>query len=197
MNNKSSLVARTLPTRIGDMTVVALDEGVCLTEFSDGHYLHQRLKRVDRLFRDRSQCDADRWVELLAQQLEQYLAGRRQRFEIPMIMGGTPFQNRVWKVLNSTTYGEVLTYRELAERAGKSSAVRAAAAANGANPLAVLVPCHRIVGMRGKLTGYGGGVERKAWLLALEAGRQPVWQEPKDSPGAPGTLERLSADSVH
>ena len=105
-------------------------------------------------------------------QLAAYFAGRRRRFSMPLAPAGTPFQQRVWRALLRVPYGATITYTELARRAGRPGAVRAAGAANGANPLSVVVPCHRVVGRDGALTGYGGGLAVKAGLIALERGKR-------------------------
>ncbi|MDQ3283510.1 MAG: methylated-DNA--[protein]-cysteine S-methyltransferase [Acidobacteriota bacterium] len=104
-------------------------------------------------------------------QLREYFAGRRKTFDIELAPRGTAFQLAVWEALTKVPYGETVTYAELARRIGKPSAVRAVGAANGANPIPVIVPCHRVIGSNGTLTGYGGGIERKQWLLALEGAR--------------------------
>ncbi|HXZ48943.1 MAG TPA: methylated-DNA--[protein]-cysteine S-methyltransferase [Usitatibacter sp.] len=103
-----------------------------------------------------------------ARQLAEYFARRRRRFDLPLAPQGTPFQRRVWDEIARVPYGTTLTYSQLAERAGAPGAARAAGAATGRNPLAIVVPCHRVVGAHGDLTGYAGGVERKARLLSLE-----------------------------
>jgi methylated-DNA-[protein]-cysteine S-methyltransferase len=105
-------------------------------------------------------------------QLAEYFAGRRLAFDVPLAMAGTPFQVRVWRALLDIPYGETITYGELAHAvrpAGGWRAARAVGTANGRNPIAVIVPCHRVVGADGGLTGYGGGLERKRLLLDLEA----------------------------
>ncbi|WP_458758166.1 methylated-DNA--[protein]-cysteine S-methyltransferase [Afipia sp. TerB] len=101
-------------------------------------------------------------------QLDDYFAGRRTRFSLPLQLGGTPFQNAVWTSLQRIPYGTTITYRDLAAQVGKPAAIRAAGAANGANPLPIVVPCHRVIGSNGSLTGFGGGIEAKRFLLALE-----------------------------
>ncbi|HEX2088219.1 MAG TPA: methylated-DNA--[protein]-cysteine S-methyltransferase [Solirubrobacteraceae bacterium] len=101
-------------------------------------------------------------------QLDAYFAGERTAFGLPLAPAGTAFQRRVWEALREIPYGETISYRELAARAGNPAACRAAGHANGRNPIAIVVPCHRVVGADGRLTGYGGGLERKAWLLAHE-----------------------------
>jgi methylated-DNA-[protein]-cysteine S-methyltransferase len=102
-------------------------------------------------------------------QLREYFAGERTAFELPLEPLGSPFQLRVWVALREIGYGETLAYGELARRLGQPAAARAVGAANGANPLSVVIPCHRLVGAGGALTGYGGGIERKRLLLELEA----------------------------
>jgi methylated-DNA-[protein]-cysteine S-methyltransferase len=104
-------------------------------------------------------------------QLRAYFAGELERFDLPLAPRGTPFQLSVWDALLEIPYGSTTTYSELAAAIGRPSACRAVGAANGRNPLAVIVPCHRVIGAAGGLTGYGGGVERKRLLLALEAGK--------------------------
>ncbi len=101
-------------------------------------------------------------------QLSEYFAGSRRTFELPLRLEGTAFQQRVWRELTEIPYGETWSYGQLATRIGKPSASRAVGLANGRNPISILVPCHRVIGADGSLTGYGGGLERKQWLLAHE-----------------------------
>ena len=107
----------------------------------------------------------------LHRELEEYFAGSRRSFTIPLAPRGTPFQLAVWNALLEIPYGDTVSYGDLAFRIGKPAAVRAVGAANGANPIPVIIPCHRVIGSNGSLTGYGGGIERKQWLLALEGRR--------------------------
>jgi methylated-DNA-[protein]-cysteine S-methyltransferase len=102
-------------------------------------------------------------------QLAEYLAGERRAFDPPLSPAGTPFQREVWAALQEIPYGETIGYGALAARLGRPSAARAVGLANGRNPLAIVVPCHRVIGASGALTGYGGGLERKRLLLELEA----------------------------
>lgn len=104
-------------------------------------------------------------------QLEEYFAGRRKEFDVQVAPRGTDFQLSVWMELLKIPYGDTISYAELARRVGKPSAVRAVGAANGANPIPVIIPCHRVIGSNGSLTGYGGGTERKQRLLVLEGRR--------------------------
>ncbi len=101
-------------------------------------------------------------------QLREYFAGKRREFDLPMRLEGTEFQRRVWRTLREIRYGETWSYGQLAKRIGNPNASRAVGLANGRNPISILVPCHRVIGADGSLTGYGGGLERKRWLLAHE-----------------------------
>jgi O-6-methylguanine DNA methyltransferase len=103
-------------------------------------------------------------------ELAEYFAGTRQRFEVPLSFPGTPFQERVWTALCSIGYGERISYLEQSRRVGDEKAIRAVAQANGQNPIAIIVPCHRVINSDGKLGGYGGGLLRKQFLLDLERG---------------------------
>ena len=103
-------------------------------------------------------------------QLAEYFEGRRTTFDVPLELAGSPFQHRVWEALQGIPYGQTVSYGELARRVGAPSAARAVGVANRENPVAVIVPCHRVIGANGSLTGFGGGLERKRLLLELEAG---------------------------
>ena len=103
-------------------------------------------------------------------ELEEYFAGERREFSLALEPVGTPFQMRVWQALRAIPYGETISYGELARRIENPRAVRAVGLANGRNPISIIVPCHRVIGADGSLTGYGGGLERKRFLLALESG---------------------------
>ncbi len=109
-------------------------------------------------------------------QIDEYFAGERTTFDLPLdpaTIGGTAFQRRVWTALSEIAYGETISYGELARRIGQAAAVRAVGLANGRNPVSIIVPCHRVIGANGTLTGYGGGMDRKRLLLDLEARRVP------------------------
>lgn len=110
----------------------------------------------------------------LREQLDGYFAGELQDFDVALAARGTPFQAQVWEALRAIPYGRTCTYAELAEAVGRRTAVRAVGAANGRNPISVVVPCHRVVGRSGALTGYAGGLDRKAALLQLEARATPA-----------------------
>jgi methylated-DNA-[protein]-cysteine S-methyltransferase len=108
-------------------------------------------------------------------QLSEYFEGKRKTFELELAPEGTDFQKAVWDELTRVPYGSTLSYGELARRIGRADAVRAVGAANGANPIPIVIPCHRVVGSNGSLTGYGGGLDRKKWLLALECGDKKLF----------------------
>lgn len=103
-------------------------------------------------------------------QLDQYFRGRRTKFELALRPAGTPFQRDVWKALARISFGETSTYKAVAAAIGRPAAVRAVGAANGGNPISIIIPCHRVIGADGRLTGYGGGLDRKEWLLRHESG---------------------------
>ncbi len=115
----------------------------------------------------------DSVLPALQEQLEGYWRHELKEFDVPLRMAGTPFQQAVWAGLRAIPYGETWSYGELALALGKPGASRAVGLANGKNPVSVVVPCHRVVGSSGSLTGYGGGLARKQWLLDLEGGREP------------------------
>lgn len=108
-------------------------------------------------------------LEKAIQQLDAYFAGKLRQFDLPLRPAGTAFQQTVWNQLIQISFAETITYLHMAKRLGNVKAIRAAASANGKNPLAIIIPCHRVVGAAGKLTGYAGGLHRKQWLLQHEA----------------------------
>lgn len=118
-------------------------------------------------------CKSAEPFTAVTEQLAAYFAGELTTFDIPLNARGTDFQKRVWSALMAVSYGETVSYAEIARRIGDAKAVRAVGAANGRNPISIIVPCHRVIGASGALTGYGGGIERKRALLMLEAQNRP------------------------
>ena len=116
----------------------------------------------------------DRWFAAVREQLEQYFDGARREFEVELHLIGNPFELRVWDALLEIPYGETVSYGQIASALGEPAAARAVGLANARNPVALIVPCHRVIGSDGSLTGYGGGLERKQFLLDLEAGVLPL-----------------------
>ena len=161
-------VAR-IPTPLGPMLVCATGEGICLLEFTDRRMLNTQLKRVVKAQNGVPVLGANPHFDRLNRELSEYFDGKRKEFTVPLAVSGTPFQNRAWDALKTIRYGETRSYQEQAEQIGSPSAVRAVARANGSNPIGIVVPCHRVIGKNGQLTGYGGGIWRKKYLLDLEA----------------------------
>ena len=126
-----------------------------------------------------------------ARQLDEYFAGGRRAFDLPLDLAGTAFQQAVWTALCTIGFGQTASYGELARRIGNPNAVRAVGLANGRNPVSIIVPCHRVIGADGSMTGYGGGLERKVFLLALEKATTPERSAPLPAPaGMPGRPPR-------
>jgi methylated-DNA-[protein]-cysteine S-methyltransferase len=119
----------------------------------------------DKVLQESNPCEL---LENCKDQLENYFSGKRKAFDVPLNPEGTDFQKRVWNELLRIPYGETITYMELAVRLGDAKAIRAVGTANGRNPIAIIIPCHRVIGAGNKLTGYAGGIWRKKWLLELE-----------------------------
>jgi methylated-DNA-[protein]-cysteine S-methyltransferase len=142
-----------------------------LVLISNGEALTGLLMNVDK----REVADSQAWQRndgLLApvrHQLEEYFAGERTEFDVPLEVNGTEFQKRAWEELRRIPYGETISYGEQARRMGKPAAIRAVGSANGQNRISIIIPCHRVIGTDGSLTGFGGGIERKRTLLELEA----------------------------
>lgn len=147
-------------TEFGKVAIAADAEGVVMLEF----HSEDRPLRVETDW----QRQATALTDLAARQLQEYFIGERRDFELPLTLHGTDFQRGVWNALLHIPYGETRSYRQQAEALGNLKAVRAVARANGANRIAVVIPCHRVIGTNGSLTGYAGGLEMKARLLALE-----------------------------
>jgi len=147
----------------GDMLLVAEDGGLSGVYFDGQKYLPQIEPEWRRDARHAPLRQAKR-------ELAEYFGGERKRFETALAPQGTPFQRSVWTAISTVCFGETITYSELACRAGCTGSARAAGAATGRNPISIIIPCHRIVGSNGSLTGYAGGLGRKRALLALEAG---------------------------
>ena len=156
-------------TPLGPMLGGATDEGICLLEFVDRRMLETQLDRLSRLLHARVVPGFHQHFDLLHEQLAEYFSGKRKEFDIPLVLPGTPFQKKVWAGLQAIPYGDTRSYKEQAEFIGSPTAIRAVAKANGDNRIAILIPCHRVIGANGELVGYGGGLSRKQYLLKLES----------------------------
>ncbi len=159
---------RTLPVTV---TVTVVDSPIGLLTLVATEGVLSGLYMVDQRHRPALELPRDdHALPAARQQLAAYFAGELKDFDVPVALAGTPFQQQVWEALKTIPYGDTWSYGELAARLGRPAASRAVGLANGRNPVSVVVPCHRVVGSNGSLTGYGGGLARKTWLLALERG---------------------------
>ncbi len=159
-------------TPLGPMVVCANDDGMYLLEFADRRMLETQMQRLVKHTGCVVVPGSHDHIQTLESELKQYFEGTLTRFTVPMRMPGTEFQCTVWRELLNVPHGQTISYAELATRAGRPAAVRAVARAVGDNRLAILVPCHRIVGADGRLRGYAGGLWRKQYLLDLETGQR-------------------------
>lgn len=175
MNLEKAVLTMLYKSPCGDLLLGSYEGALCLCDWAS------KAKRAttDAMIRRHSGAEyaavPSEVTHLAARQLDEYFAGRRRRFDMPLRMFGTEFQRRVWQAIGEVPYGFTISYGELAERIGDRRAVRAVAAAVGANPVSIFVPCHRIVGRDGALTGYAGGLEAKRRLLELEGADAVKW----------------------
>jgi methylated-DNA-[protein]-cysteine S-methyltransferase len=152
----------TMASPIGELLLVGDGETLSGLYMQDG-------RKPKRIAADWSESTAP--FANVRRQLEEYFAGERTSFDVQLAPEGAPFEREVWLALEEIPYGETVSYGEIARRVGQPGAARAVGTANGRNPIAVIVPCHRVIGADGSLTGYGGGLERKRLLLELESGQ--------------------------
>ena len=169
MKNKSSIIVRRFHFPCGEMILGSFDGKICLCDWSDGisrNIIDFRLQKLQNaLYVDKGTTEV---IETARQQLNEYFQRKRREFDLPLLLVGSDFQKRVWDELLAIPYGTTLSYGEMARRLGDRKAVRAVANACAVNAISIIVPCHRVVGNNGKLVGYGGGLERKRFLLDLE-----------------------------
>lgn len=157
-----------IETPLGTMCVCAVEDGICLLEFTDRRMLETELKTLSKGLNATIIQGSNKHFRTLEDQLTEYFSGTRRVFSVPLVTPGTLFQNKVWNTLQEVPFGTTISYGELASIINNSKAVRAVANANGMNKIAILIPCHRVIGGDGKLTGYGGGIWRKQYLIELE-----------------------------
>jgi len=149
-----------LESPVGELLLAGDDEALCLVSFPEGSMRHD--PEPDWIYNEKPFAAA-------RAQLTEYFAGERKEFDLPLRLSGTEFQMSVLEALQQIPYGETTSYANIAERIGRPKAVRAVGAANGRNPIPIIVPCHRVIGSHGDLTGFGGGLDTKEALLRLEA----------------------------
>jgi len=152
---------------VGELVLTASDTGLTGIYFPTSRHGPPPVERADWVEDDGRQ-PASAILARARRQLEEYFAGTRTTFDVPLAPTGTPFEQRVWEALRAIPYGTTTSYGVLARQLGDPRATRAVGAANGRNPIPIIVPCHRVVGARGELTGFGGGIDRKRWLLEHE-----------------------------
>lgn len=155
-------------TLLGNMSAAATEQGICFLEFFEDNRREDTFSLVTRRLNLPVSEGSHPHLTLLNSELQNYFAGKLTRFTVPLVLPGTSFQQQVWTQLQSIPFGSTQTYSGLAEILSCPQAVRAVGRANGMNPVSILVPCHRITGKNGELTGYAGGTARKVWLLAHE-----------------------------
>jgi AraC family transcriptional regulator, regulatory protein of adaptative response / methylated-DNA-[protein]-cysteine methyltransferase len=165
---KNLIDLKRIETPLGTMYACAVEEGICLLEFSDRKMLETELKTLSKLYNATIIQGNNTHFDILEKQLSEYFEGKRKQFSVSLSTPGSEFQNIVWKELQNIPFGSTKSYKQQAEAINKSSAIRAVANANGMNRISILIPCHRVIGTDGKLTGYGGGLWRKQHLLELE-----------------------------
>lgn len=160
------LVYMYMDSLVGALKLVAHDQALVAVMWDNED--HKRV-RLAELIEDRQHP----MLHKVKQQLEEYFAGQRQQFDLPLDFQGTAFQQQVWQALLSIPYGETRTYKEIAVQLGNEKAVRAVGAANGKNPISIIAPCHRVIGSSGALVGFAGGLDKKQILLSLEQSQIP------------------------
>ena len=170
--NKTVILISRLTTPLGPMFACATDAGICLLEFTDRRMLETEFRDLQKRLNAVILAGENEHIKQAKTELKEYFEGTRKEFSVPLHTPGTEFQNSVWKILQHIPYGETRSYQQQAESLNKPKAVRAVASANGQNRISILIPCHRVIGKDGSLTGYGGGLERKKWLLEHEGSLQ-------------------------
>lgn len=163
-----TLYTARLNTPLGQMTTVADDHAIYMLTFTDSLDLAKNLQKLSVKTNTQILEGRSKPIELLEEELKQYFNGTLSQFSTPINLFGTPFQQRVWHTLKNIPTGQTHSYAKVAKTIGKPTAFRAVALANSKNPLAILVPCHRVINKNGKLGGYSCGIERKRWLLDHE-----------------------------
>lgn len=168
VSGRSPILLTRLLSPLGPLVAGAVDGQVCLLEFADRRMLETQLQRIQKHFQTVFAPGTDSVLEQLDEQLQSYFAGQRADFDLPLDLKGTDFQRAVWQRLQEIPHGETLSYERLAREIGRPGAQRAVGRANGDNRLAIIIPCHRVIRSDGTLSGYGGGLWRKEWLLDHE-----------------------------
>jgi AraC family transcriptional regulator of adaptative response/methylated-DNA-[protein]-cysteine methyltransferase len=162
------MLTTSLDSPVGPLLAGATDEGIYLLEFAEPSRQQAQLAALRRHFGGPVESGRHELIERLAEELAEYFGGARREFSVPLVPTGTPFQRSVWEQLQAIPYGETRSYADIAAAVGSPNAVRAVGSANGWNRIAIVIPCHRVINKGGALGGYGGGLDRKQFLLNLE-----------------------------
>lgn len=157
-----------IETPLGEMIAGATEDGICLLEFSDRRMLPTEFKDLTKFFDTNFEEGENRHIILLRKELKKYFDGNLKEFTVPLETPGSEFQKTVWRELLNIPFGSTRSYLEQADALKKPEAIRAVANANGMNRISIIIPCHRVIGSDGRLAGYGGGLNRKKWLLDHE-----------------------------
>ncbi|HIP17885.1 MAG TPA: methylated-DNA--[protein]-cysteine S-methyltransferase [Sulfurovum sp.] len=169
MSNSSKFIQiQYYQSPVGEIVLGSYDNALCLSNWRYGNHREHVEKRIAKALKSEYVEETSAVIEETKKQLGEYFLGQRDNFDIPLLMLGTDFQKSVWQALLKIPFGKTDSYLEQARSIGKEKAVRAVASANGANAISILIPCHRIIGSDGALTGYAGGLETKKMLLDLE-----------------------------
>jgi len=158
----------TIVTPLGNMTAGAVKEGLCFLAFSDQAGMAAELENLAKLLDTEIKEGQHRYLRQVKRELKDYFSGKRKEFSVPLYTPGSEFQKSVWSALRNIPYGKTISYRKQAEILKNPGSVRAVAQANASNRIVIIIPCHRVIGSDGKLIGYGGGLERKKWLINHE-----------------------------
>lgn len=165
---KNVILINRFTTPLGPMFVCATENGICLLEFVDRRMLETEFKDLQRLLNAKIITGENEHIVKTKKEIEEYFSGERKEFSVEIDAPGTDFQKLAWEGLITITYGETSTYTKQALKIDRATAIRAVASANGYNRISIIVPCHRVLTKDGKMGGYGGGIERKKWLLNHE-----------------------------
>lgn len=177
-SNSSAIINFTeFETPLGPMFAAATSEGICLLEFTNRIRLEKEIIDLKKLLNAVILPEKNGHLDQLKNELREYFEGKRKIFSVPLHTPGNEFAQTVWQTLQKIPYGKTCSYKEQAEMMNNPKAIRAIASTNGRNRLAIIIPCHRVIGSDGKMTGYAAGIEKKIWLLKFEQSNSEV---PKD-----------------
>uniref|UniRef100_UPI000EB3891F methylated-DNA--[protein]-cysteine S-methyltransferase n=1 Tax=Pedobacter schmidteae TaxID=2201271 RepID=UPI000EB3891F len=173
-NNTSVILMTEFSTPLGPMLAGATSQGVCLLEFNDRIRLEKEFSELKRLLNAEMVPGRNTHLDQVEKELTEYFDAKRKVFNVPLHTPGNDFTQSVWKTLQEIPYGTTCSYKEQAEMMKNPKAIRAIASTNGRNRLAIIIPCHRVIGSNGSMTGYAGGIDKKKWLLKFEKSHSEV-----------------------